>query len=101
MILSVLFLLVTNNGNHWTGKTRGFQHGMVHLKIKINQKLTLLEAKNTMLALVPKKGVREVPPGLECFLADLQDSCVFPTGSFSRHKRSDLTAEDQIIRSVP
>jgi len=74
---------------------------MVHLKIKMNQKLTLLEAKNIMLALAPKQGIREVSPGLECFLADLQDSCVFPTGSYSRHKRGSLTVEDQIARSVP
>lgn len=102
VILSIPLLLVTNNnGNSWSGKTWGFHHAIVRLKIKTNQKLTLLEAKNIMLALVSKKGIREVSPGLECFLADLQDSCVVPTGSCSRHKWGNLTAEDQITRSVP
>lgn len=102
VILSVPLPLVTNyNGSPWSGKTWGFHHAMVHLKIKMNQKLTLLEAKNIMLALAPKKGIGEVSPGLECFLADLQDSCVFPTGSCSRHKWDNLTAEDQIAWSVP
>lgn len=96
-----LLLVTSSNGNSWSGKTWGFHHAIVHLKIKMNQKLTLLEAKNIMLALVPKKGIREVSLGLEFFLADLQDSCVFPIGSCSRHKWGNLTAEDQIIPSVP
>lgn len=102
MILGVPQLNVTNNnGNPWSGKAWGFHRAVVHLKIKMNQKLTLFEAKNIMLALVPQKGIRKVSPGLECFLADLQDSCVLPTGTCPRHKQGNLTAEDWITQSVP
>lgn len=87
--------------NPWSGKTWGFHHAVVHLKIKMNQKLTLLEAKNTVLALAPKQGIREVSPEPEYFLADLWDSYVFPTGSCSRHKGDSPTVEDQVIQFVP
>lgn len=102
MTLGVPLLLVTkNNGNPCSGKIWGFHHAVVHLKIKMNQKLTLLEAKNITLAPSPTKGIREVSPGLERFLADPQDSCVFPTGSCSRHKPGNLTAVDLMTQSVP
>lgn len=95
-------LNVTNiNGNPWSGKTWGFHHALVHLKIKMNQKLTLLEAKNITLALAPQKGISKVSPGLECFLADLLDSCVLSTGTCPRHKQGNSTVEDGITQSVP
>lgn len=101
MILSVLQINVTNNnGSPWSGKSWGFHHAEVHLKIKMNQKLTLFKAKNVVLALVPQKGIRKVSPGLECFLADLQDSCVFSTGTCPRHKQGNSTVEDWITQSV-
>lgn len=74
---------------------------MVHLKIKIDQELTVLQAKNIMLALAPQKGIRKVSPGLESFLADLQDSCVFSTGTCPRHKQGNSTVEDRVTQSVP
>lgn len=80
VILSAPQLNITNNnGNPWSGKSWGFHHEVAHLKIKIDQELTVLQAKNIMLALAPQKGIRKVSPGLESFLADLQDSCVFST----------------------
>lgn len=98
VMLSIPLILITiNNGNSGSGKTWGFHHAMVHLKM--NQKLTLLEAKSVMLALAPKKGIGEVSPGLKCFLAGQQDSCVFPTVPCSRHKGDNLAVEDQIPQS--
>lgn len=98
VMLSIPLLLITNdNGNSGSGKTWGFHHAMVHLKM--NQKLTLLESRSILLALVPKKGIGEVSPGLKRFLAGQQDSCVFPTVPCSRHKGDNLAAEDQIPQS--
>lgn len=64
VMLSIPLILITiNNGNSGSGKTWGFHHAMVHLKM--NQKLTLLEAKSVMLALAPKKGIGEVSHSAE------------------------------------